>query len=986
LSEPKLISPMLDNFVMGAPISDHHGVRCCPAMTKDSDNKYIVKILSIPASRVQLDALLLTGAYADEASALSYFKELSEGVRQEVEILNKLSKLEGFIPYEDCQIVPMENEVGYDVYLLSPYKRSLERFFRKNTMTKLGAVNLGLDMCAALAVCRQAGYLYVDLKPDNIFVSADQEYRIGDLGFVKLDSLKYASLPDKYRSAYTAPELSDAFSAINTTVDIYAAGLILYQAYNGGVLPFDGQAPAEELPAPVYADYEMAEIILKACAPDPAQRWQDPIQMGQALISYMQRNGVNDIPIVPAPAAEPEAPVAEEEPAEQIATEETEDGQILLDAFTEEGAEETVSEDAEETADTEEPASEESDDPANLSFLDDASDETAPSEETAEEVSYEELSEELSDILTQADDLIAHEAPEPVVVPEPIDVPVPEPVVPEEAPEEDPIAEDPTAEEEMAEDAAEAEAPAESIEEEYDEEYEQDEEISEKFSGKKILAIILALLLLAGLAFGGYLYYKDYYLQTVTSLTLDGNEDQLKVSVITDVDESLLSVVCIDTYGNKLTEPVENGVATFTGLNPNTLYSVKVEVSGLRKLTGETSDSYSTPVQTSIVSLNAVTGNEDGCAIISFAVDGSDADSWTVSYTAEGEELLSQTFTGHMATITGLTLGKTYTFTLASDSDVFLTGTTQIDYTAVSPVLAEDLIISGGTDGSIEVTWTAPEDTAVGSWIVRCYNDSDYNQTITTTETTAVFTGLDTSQAHTVEVTAEGMSSSARSYLTANAVTATEAAAEVTSPTAITVTWDCEKPMDRWLVMYSIDGASQQEVIRTDTTSAVISPIVPGATYTINIQMEDGNTILGGRLTAAVPEAQAFNGQALGYIVKDTPMEFSMCLKPGMTDWSYSDVTTYTDSFTAGQQAAFVVHIPGQYNTQDDTITALYVIRDEAGSLVSYASSVSAWRDMWYRRYCELNVPAIPDVPGTYTIEVYFNGMTAHEQTFTVTA
>ena len=45
MSEPKLISPMLDNFAMGDPISDHHGVRCCPAMKNDSDEKYIVKII-----------------------------------------------------------------------------------------------------------------------------------------------------------------------------------------------------------------------------------------------------------------------------------------------------------------------------------------------------------------------------------------------------------------------------------------------------------------------------------------------------------------------------------------------------------------------------------------------------------------------------------------------------------------------------------------------------------------------------------------------------------------------------------------------------------------------------------------------------------------------------------------------------------------------------------------------------------------------------
>ena len=1001
LSEPKLISPMLDNFAMGAPISDHHGVRCCPAMEKDSDNRYIVKILSIPASRVQLDALLLTGAYSSESDAQEYFKALADGVQEEVNILNKLSKLEGFIPYDGCQIVPMENETGYDVYLLSPYKRSLEKFFRKNTMTHLAAVNLGLDMCAALAICRQAGYLYVDLKPENIFVSPDNEFRIGDLGFVKLDSLKYASLPDKYRSAYTSPEITDALSSLNTTMDVYAAGLILYQAYNGGVLPFDGQASSESLAAPIFADYEMAEIILKACDPDPDQRWNDPIQMGQALVSYMQRNGANDTPIVPEPVKEPDAPT-EELAAEMPASEQEEvideflrdesvdentDIQICLEEFSEDSSEETA-EPEELPAEPEVTVTEEAE---NTEVSTEETDETLPSEETTEDISYDELSDELSDILTQADELISHEAPEPVVAPEPIEIVIPEPVALEnesektEAPAEDEsdLSEIPT---EPDEATAEEEIIEETYDEETEEEYDDELDVQEHFSAKKVLAIILALVLLAGLAFGGYYLYKNYYLQPVTALTLDGNEDQLRVSVTTDVDESLLKVVCVDTYGTRLEQPVENGIAVFTGLNPNMLYSVKVEVSGLRKLTGETSDSYSTPMQTGIVSLNAVTGSEGGTAIISFAVEGNDADSWTINYCAEGEELVTHTFSGHMATITGLTVGKTYTFDLSSDSEAYLTGTTQIEYTAAVPVCAENLAVTGLGDGSISVSWSAPEGALVTNWIVRCYDEGSYNETVTVTDTTASFSGLVDQSAYTIEVTAEGMSTGVRSYITANAVTVTNAAADLRNANSISVTWDCADPSaGNWVVVYSIDGIDEQNTVKTAENSAIISPVVPNASYTISICQENGSTVLGGDVTVAVPAAPAFNGHALGYIVKDNPIQFSMCVKPDIADWSQSDVNAYTDSFTVGQKAGFVGYIPSQYNTPEDLISVLFVIRDESGVLVRYDITPAApWYSMWYRRYCELDVPSLPEIAGNYTIEVYFNGLLAHQQNFTV--
>ena len=291
MSEHKLVSPLLDGFLMGEPMSSHDGIDCCPAIRENTEEKYIVKIISVPASQKQLDALLLTGAYPDAAAATDYFKEVAEGIVKEAELLKQLSKLEGFLPYEDWQVVPMEgSKLGYQVYLLSPYKRSLEKHLRRSTMTHLGAVRLALDLCAALSICRRAGFMHIDLKPGNIYITPKQEYRIGDLGFAKLNSLKYTSLPAKYCSSYTAPELRDPMNTLNPTADIYAVGMILYQIYNDGALPFEDQASTEVLPAPLNADYELSEIILKACDPNPRKRFQTPIEMGQALVGYMKRN------------------------------------------------------------------------------------------------------------------------------------------------------------------------------------------------------------------------------------------------------------------------------------------------------------------------------------------------------------------------------------------------------------------------------------------------------------------------------------------------------------------------------------------------------------------------------------------------------------------------------------------------------------------------------------------------------------------------
>ena len=54
-------------------------------------------------------------------------------MEKEAEFLQKLSKLEGFLPYDGWQTVPIKRRrLGYEVYLVSPYKHSLAKYIRRN--------------------------------------------------------------------------------------------------------------------------------------------------------------------------------------------------------------------------------------------------------------------------------------------------------------------------------------------------------------------------------------------------------------------------------------------------------------------------------------------------------------------------------------------------------------------------------------------------------------------------------------------------------------------------------------------------------------------------------------------------------------------------------------------------------------------------------------------------------------------------------------
>ena len=1007
LSEPQLISPMLDGFVMGDPISNHDGVRACPAMHLASDKKYIVKIISLPATQSKLDALLLAGAFTDHESALAYFKELADGVVEEAALLQKLSRHEGFLAFENWQLMPMdEGETGFDIYLLSQYRPTLEGILQNNEMTHLQAINLGLDLCAALSASRRYGHLYSNLRPSNIYLYNEREFRIGDLGFLSLESLPYTSLPDKYRSDYTPPEINDAFSTLNDTMDTYAVGLILYQAYNDGRLPVVGMA----LNAPRHADSALAEIILKACAADPAERWQDPVQMGQALANYMQSDSVNDTPIVPPPAEEeieepePIFPDEDTEPSTADILAEVDDALesappiVPAPQTNEESAvviEEVAAEEdpiAEEESAVEElteqgSAPVEADIAEEASVIDESNDEQCIVEESTEEASEDAVSEEapldeMAQMLAQADELIAHQLPDPPVAPEAIEVTLPFPE--EEIVEEPTLMDPPIAEIEVEEPQEDTASDNVVDDEETDEDESENEAAQPTKKNKKLLVTAIILAIVLALSAAAVLFYQFFYLQTIHDMVVSGTEDKLTVTLSSKISDELLTVKCTDTHGNSLTAEVVDGVAQFTGLRPGTAYKLEVRINGFHKLNGDTSETYTTATQTIITGFYAATGPEDGSVILSFTPQGPTSQQWTVKYSTPGEEEMTRTFNGHMVTITGLTIGKEYTFKLEPVTNLYISGTDTITHTASSIIYAENLEIVGFVNGNLVISWNNPEGITVPQWYVRCYNDSGYDQTLTTAETSISFTGLSKTGGYTIEVTADGMTLGARISLSDDSVFINKIQADGSDRKNLKVTWsfDGDAPEGGWLLSYTIDGNSDRQVITCNSNSATITPMIPGAHYSISVTTASGVSVFGGNLEIDTVKASSFSG----FSVKAKNMEFSMCKTPKKNKWDKDDVSksSYTTTFKVGESASFVMHLDKKTDQTNDVVVTLYVIRDAAGQLISYKHESRTWDDMWDNRYGELTIPTMPTAPGNYTVEIPFDGGAVLNQAFAI--
>lgn len=922
MSELKLVSPLLDGFAMGYPISDRDGIRCCPALKETTDEKYIVKIISVPASQVQLDALLLTGAYKDPSDAMDYFKAVADSITAEVETLNTLAKLEGFVAYEGIQVVPMdEGNLGYDIYLLRPYKRSLQRYCRKKAITHLEAVNLGLDLCAALAICRRAGYLYVDLKPENIFLSKEKQFRIGDIGFVKLDSVSFASLPGKYRSAYSPREVLDDMKTLNTTVDTYAVGMILYQLYNEGLLPAVPPEPKDAFPHPANADYEISSIIMKALDPDPAKRWADPMEMGQALVGYMQRNTVNKTPIAP--------------PSGFLVTDET----ISFTPISQE-----MLHDAESVCSTE--AAEEVI-PAKMSELtaSEAEEASTELESPAEEMPEQPVQPAAPDSEESEDDedfTIAFTAPAP-------EKPAQKPAAPQKP------------------------MPVRR---------------QRKSLGKRILTACIVLLMLICIGSGCWWFYQTQYLQTIDALVLDGTQHELVVSVETDMDHSLLTVSCTDTYGNSIVQPLVNGQAVFTDLLPDSLYRIEVITTGFHELTGKTGEIFTTDAMPTVLSMSAVTGAEDGSAIVNITVDGTDADEWMITCTSPGEEDITETFTGHTVTVRGMTPGKMYTMTLGSPDGDQILGECTLDFNATRLILAENLTIADYVDGILTVRWDMPEDAAVEAWTVRCYNDEGHEEVLEIAGTEISFTGIDKTKAYTVEVTASGMTEPNRITVSANPLTVNAVETNISPDNQIGVSWtfDGTEPEDGWILLYTLDNGTDQSVVKCDGNTAVIDTWIPGASYHLEIQAADSTSVFNNYHSFVCPEAEAFSFEGLS----SDKVTAHLLVTPQQEDWHLENTgEAFMDTFKPGESISVVLKAGDNFYLPETEIAVMYVIRDAEGNVLPKLISreTRIWKDIWYAgnyHNGELTIPEVPADPGQYTVDIYFNSKIMASSNFTV--
>ena len=160
------------------------------------------------------------------------------------------------------------------------------------------AKKVALDIGDALRVCHENGICHRDIKPANILYGATGDFYLGDFGVSQYTTAPDATLTSTGTSRYAPPE--QLTGQADSRSDLYSLGLVLYELTNHWRAPFLPAYPAkvnaedryqaqcrrlsgEPLPPPDNAPPELAAVILKMCAPNPADRYQSVQEVLTAL-------------------------------------------------------------------------------------------------------------------------------------------------------------------------------------------------------------------------------------------------------------------------------------------------------------------------------------------------------------------------------------------------------------------------------------------------------------------------------------------------------------------------------------------------------------------------------------------------------------------------------------------------------------------------------------------------------------------------------
>ena len=243
-----------------------------------------LKHITLPSERQYNTILNSMGG--DYEKADDYFANVLKDIVEEIKILSTLSEsgIKNIVRYYENDIIENTSPLSYDIYILMEFLTPFPDYLATRKFTVKDVIQLGKDILSALISCHGKNIIHRDIKDDNIFVSSDGVYKLGDFGVSK--SLKDKSHAESIKGTpnFIAPEVYLGKEKYDCTVDVYSLGIVLYSLLNKSRNPFLPDFPAPfttvdesnafeerisgKIPKlPICANNKLGEAVLKAIMP-----------------------------------------------------------------------------------------------------------------------------------------------------------------------------------------------------------------------------------------------------------------------------------------------------------------------------------------------------------------------------------------------------------------------------------------------------------------------------------------------------------------------------------------------------------------------------------------------------------------------------------------------------------------------------------------------------------------------------------------------
>ena len=161
----------------------------------------------------------------------------------------------------------------------------------RSHFTALEACDIMYQLTSAVIHSHEHGVIHRDIKPQNVYLTADGTIKLGDFGIATFENSARLTRSETIIGSahYLAPEISKGQQA-SFVSDIYSLGITFFELITGKV-PFDADTPVgvaikhikDKFPSPrkiiPSTPAEIERIILKATRKNPLERYKNALEM-----------------------------------------------------------------------------------------------------------------------------------------------------------------------------------------------------------------------------------------------------------------------------------------------------------------------------------------------------------------------------------------------------------------------------------------------------------------------------------------------------------------------------------------------------------------------------------------------------------------------------------------------------------------------------------------------------------------------------------